>query len=69
MSEMKIEKADRLIKNKETETPITVGGLLSWYAYDIETSLLETGSVKGEYTVIDLYSLAQPFALAEWNRE
>lgn len=69
MGNAEVDEADRLIKNKDNEPPDNVGGLLSWYGYDIETSLLETGSVKGDYTIIDLYSLAQPFALAEWNKE
>lgn len=74
-AEMNIE--DRLIKVRIRQTsdgsellePYALQDLLRAYAYDIEDSLLDTGAKKGDYTLLDLYSLAQPFALAEWKKE
>ncbi len=41
----------------------------AWYgmAYAVESSLIAGGAKKGEYTVMDLYSLAQPFVLEMWK--
>lgn len=69
------EKPSRLIQERfskdadDEDMPITLDGILRWYAYDIETSLIEAGAIKDDYTLLDLYQLAQPFALAEWNKE
>lgn len=68
---------DRLIKvrvqqdddGSELLEPSALQDILRSYAYDIETSLIEAGAKQGEYTLLDLYSLAQPFALADWNKE
>ena len=61
--------SDRLIKKMRTGAPDSLED--AWYgvAYVIESSLMAAGSVKGDYTVMDLYSLAQPFVLEMWKDE
>lgn len=77
MVDTKMAMEDRLIKVRMPEKrdgsellePYSIQDLFCSYAYDIEDSLIETGAKKGDYTLMDLYSLAQPFALAEWKKE
>ncbi len=62
--------SDRLIKKMRTGAP--ADSLEdAWYgvAYAVESSLMAAGSVQGDYTLIDLYSLAQPFVLEMWKDE
>ncbi len=47
----------------------SVDGSFLRYARTIENSLIEAGARVGDYTLLDLYSLAQPFALAESNKD
>lgn len=60
---------DRLIRKMETGTADSFED--AWYgiAYAIESSLITAGSKKGDYTLMDLYSLAQPFVLEMWKDE
>ena len=38
-------------------------------AMEIEQSLIDTGAIPGEdYTIVDLYTLAQPFMLRIWAK-
>lgn len=48
--------------------PTTLEDLMLCLAATIEDSLLETGANPGvDYTILDLYKLAQPFALECWK--
>lgn len=59
--------SDRLIKKMRTGAPDSLED--AWYgmAYAVESSLMAGGAKEGEYTVMDLYSLAQPFVLEMWK--
>lgn len=61
--------SERLIKKMRTGAPDSLED--AWYgvAYAVESSLISAGSVQGDYTLMDLYSLAQPFVLEMWKDE
>ena len=63
-------KHERLIKRYETTDPNSLEDLLYVMAVNIEDSLLGTGAVPGkDYTILDCYKLAQPFALSEFENK
>lgn len=54
---------DRTLLNRQSLTDEFLG-----IAYTIEQSMLTAGAVPGEdYTLLDLYKLAQPFALESYR--
>ena len=61
--------ADRLIKKVKTGTEDSLEDVWYGVAYAVESSLMSAGSVQGDYTLLDLYSLAQPFVLEMWKDE
>lgn len=53
-----------LISKLETSAPGSLSDEYLAMAYTIEESLISAGAVPGkDYTILDLYNLAQPFAL------
>lgn len=55
---------NRLIQRLETSASVHLSDEYLAMAFTIEDSLLSAGAVPGEdYTILDLYKLAQPFAL------
>lgn len=55
---------DKLIPAFETTDPSTLDDLMLCIARTIEDSLFQAGAIPGkDYTRLDLYKLAQPFAL------
>jgi len=54
----------QLIQTLETIAPGHLSDEYLAMAYTIEQSLISSGAVSGkDYTILDLYKLAQPFAL------
>lgn len=74
MSKKKVTDETRLIQIDEAVIESdailhSIEGSFLRYAYAIENSLIEAGAKVDDYTLLDLYSLAQPFALAESNKD
>lgn len=60
----------QLIQKLDEITPGHLGDEYMAIAYTIEQSLVSAGAVPGEdYTLLDLYRLAQPFALELFRDE
>lgn len=57
----------RLIEKRELGTADSLED--TWYemAYAIESSLQNAGANKRDYTLMELFSLAQPFVLETWK--
>ena len=58
---------ERLIEKRELGTADSLED--TWYemAYAMESSLQNAGANKRDYTLMDLFSLAQPFVLEMWK--
>ena len=74
MEKRKVTKESRLINVEASSLEsdamtYSVEGAFLRYAIAIENSLMSAGAKVGDYTLLDLYSLAQPFALAESNKD
>ncbi|HUL12052.1 MAG TPA: hypothetical protein VLU73_07785 [Methylococcaceae bacterium] len=55
---------DKLLRDIEYTAPETMEDLLLVMAKNVEASLIKGGAKPGiDYEIIDLYQLAQPFAL------
>ena len=62
--------AKRLIAEFGQEEPKALEDLLLVMANCIEISMVNGGAVPGkDYTILDLYKLAQPFALHEFQKQ
>ena len=65
----KANQPEQLIRDLPSTDPTTLTDLLLVMAKNVEDAILETGSaVPGvDYTLRDLFMLAQPFALNVWK--
>lgn len=60
----------KLIPDFETIDQNSLEDLLLVFAKTVEDSLLQAGAVPGkDYTILDCYKIAQPFALEIFNRK
>lgn len=58
----------KLINDFEFTSPDTLEDLLLILAKNIEESLIQAGAIAGkDYNILDLYKLAQPFALEKFK--
>ncbi len=61
---------DNLLKDYDSIDPSTLEDLLLAMAKNIESSMIQAGATPGkDYTVLDLYKLAQPFALEVFQKK
>ena len=59
-----------LIKSFDTVDTNSLDDFYMVIAQSIETSLIQSGAVPGtDYTLLDLYKLAQPFVLEQFKTE
>lgn len=58
----------RLIKKFDTVSPESLEDHLMIMASNVESSMIQAGANEGDYTILDLYKLSQPFALEVWKQ-
>lgn len=60
---------NKLIRDFSTSDPSSMEDLYLCIAKTIENSLLEAGAeAEKDYNIIDLYKLAQPFVMSEFQK-
>lgn len=60
--------SNRLLKTYETVDRQSLDDLIYIAALNVENALLLGGAVPGkDYTILDLYRLGNPYAVAMWN--
>lgn len=60
---------DKLLRDIDYSAPETMEDLLLIMAKNVEASLLKGGAKPGiDYSILDLYQLAQPFALEVFQK-
>ncbi len=58
---------NRLLGRKETSCVNELTDELYAFAYNVETALQDAGATTEDYTVLDLFKLAQPFAVERFK--
>ncbi len=60
----------RLIELKSVTNHNHLSDLIYIMAYNVESALLESGAIPNEdYKILDLYKMAEPYALSIFNDE